>query len=134
MCFVPLRIDGAARNFPINGFQGQPIVVKGNPSRIRSYMYPSDLVKSLLTVVVQSTYRNVNIGSENPISKRHLANLISAQTSKSEIILTDPSAEPSNYVPSISNLKELMPDTNFLGIKDSIEKWIDWFHAQVLAR
>lgn len=113
---MPLHIDGAARNFLINGFQGQPIVVAGNPSTIRSYMYPSDFVKSLLIVAVQSTYRNVNIGSENSISMLQLANLISALTSNSEILLTDPSAEQSNYVPSIKNLKELMPDTNFLGI------------------
>jgi dTDP-glucose 4,6-dehydratase len=130
-----LQLDAhfAAGNFLINGLKGQPIVVKGNPSTIRSYMYPSDLVKSLLTVAVQSTYRNVNIGSDKSISMLQLANLISAQTSNSEIILTNPSVEQSNYVPSITNLKELMPDTNFVGIQDSIKKWIDWLHASDLA-
>jgi dTDP-glucose 4,6-dehydratase len=127
-----LQLDAhfAVGNFLRNGLQGQPIVVKGNPSTLRSYMYPSDLVKSLLTVAVQTTYSNVNIGSEKSISMFQLAKLISACTSNSEIILTNPSAEQSNYVPSVTNLKNLMPDTIFVGLQDSIDKWITWLHTQ----
>ena len=59
-----------------------------------------------------------------------LAKLISGLTSNSEIILANQTIEPSNYVPSIANLREIIPNLNFISLKDSILKWIKWLQVQ----
>lgn len=123
---LELNAHFAVGNFLLNGLRGEPINIKGNPRTIRSYMYPSDLVKCLLSVAVQSKYMNINIGSPEPISMIQLAKLISELTSNSEVILTNPIAASSNYVPSITNLQQIISDTTFIGLKDSILKWIHW--------
>lgn len=123
---LQLNAHFAVGNFLLNGLKGEPINIRGNPKTIRSYMYPSDLVKCLLTVAVQSDYMNINVGSPEPISMMQLAKLISELTSNKEIILTNPTVASSNYVPSITNLQQIISDTTFISLKDSILKWIHW--------
>lgn len=127
---LQLNAHFAVGNFLYYGLRGEPIIIKGNPKTIRSYMYPSDLVKSLLSVAVQNNYMNINIGGAEPISMLQLAKLISGLTSNSEIILANQTIEPSNYVPSIANLREIIPNLNFISLKDSILKWIKWLQVQ----
>jgi len=126
-----LQLDAhfAAGNFILDGLSNRPIQVKGNPETIRSYMYPSDLVVALLTIATQDEYQNFNVGSEESISMSQLATLISSMTSNSRIEFTNPNALLSNYVPSISNLKEIMPQFKPTGIHESISKWINWIHT-----
>jgi dTDP-glucose 4,6-dehydratase len=123
---LQLNAHFAVGNFLLNGLRGEPINIRGNPKTIRSYMYPSDLVRSLLSVAVQSNYMNINIGSPEPISMMQLAKLISEITSNSEVILTNPTVESSNYVPSVTNLQQILSDAAFIGIKECILKWIHW--------
>jgi len=126
---LELNAHFAVGNFLLNGLRREPIIINGNPTTIRSYMYPSDLVKSLLSVAVQKEYMNINIGSAESISMLQLAKLISELTSKSEIIIANQNIEPSNYVPSIVNLREIIPNAKFVGLKDSILKWIKWLQV-----
>ena len=126
-----LQLDAhfAAGNFLLDGLANRPIRVKGNPDTVRSYMYPSDLVSALLAIATQEKYQNFNVGSEESISMSQLAGLISNLTSSVEIDFTNPDAPISNYVPSISNLKEILPQFQPIGIHESLCKWIEWIKA-----
>ena len=126
-----LQLDAhfAVGNFLADGLLGRNIQITGNPGTIRSYMYPSDLVSALLTIATQERYQNFNVGSEESVTMFELATLVSTITTNTEIKLANPEAPISNYVPSISNLKTIMPKFEPIGIKQSIGKWIDWIEA-----
>ena len=126
-----LQLDAhfAAGNFVLDGLMGRPIQVQGNPLTLRSYMYPADLICAILMIAVQDDYRNYNVGSEEIISIKDLAWLISDITSKTEIEFTNLEAPISNYIPSITNLKSLMPNHKPAKIRNSLERWIDWIQT-----
>ena len=129
-----LQLDAhfAVGNFMLDGVQGKPISVNGNPSTLRSYMYPSDLIIALLVIATYDEYLNVNIGSEESISMSNLAYLISRLTTQKEVLFTNPNLNPSNYVPSTSRLKSILPEYKFLTLEDSLRRWIDWISFQDL--
>jgi hypothetical protein len=95
-------------------------------------MYPSDLVSALLVVATHEEYLNLNIGSEESISMENLAHLISKLTTEKEVLFTNPNLEPSNYVPSTSRLKSILPGCKFLTLEESLRRWIDWISFQDL--
>jgi len=129
-----LQLDAhfAVGNFVLDGVQGKPILVKGNPNTLRSYMYPSDLIIALLVIATHDEYLNVNIGSEESISMSNLAYLISRLTTQKEVLFTNPNLNPSNYVPSTSRLKSILPGYEFLALEDSLRRWIEWISHQDL--
>jgi nucleoside-diphosphate-sugar epimerase len=129
-----LQLDAhfAVGNFVLDGVQGKPISVNGNPNTLRSYMYPSDLVIAILTIATHDEFLNVNIGSEEIISMSNLAYLISRLTTQKEVLFTNPNLNPSNYVPSISRLKSILPGYKFLTLEDSLRRWIEWINRQDL--
>jgi len=127
-----LQLDAhfAIGNFLRDGLANQPICINGNPETIRSYMYPADLVISLLSVATHEKYQNINIGSDVPISMFHLAKLISRMTENSEVKLADNYSEPTNYVPSITNLRSIIREYQFTNIEDSLHNWINWLKSR----
>ena len=129
-----LQLDAhfAVGNFVLDGVQGKPISVNGNPNTLRSYMYPSDLIIALLAVATHDEYLNVNIGSEESISMSNLAYLISRLTAQKGVLFTNPTLNPSNYVPSTSRLKSILPGCKFLTLEDSLRRWIEWINHQDL--
>ena len=129
-----LQLDAhfAVGNFLLDGLQGRPISVNGNPNTLRSYMYPSDLIVALLVVASHEQYLNVNIGSEESVSMANLAQLISKLTTEKEVLFTNPNLEPSNYGPSISRLRSILPGYKFSTLEESLRRWIDWFSFQDL--
>ncbi|CAN2170338.1 WcaG Nucleoside-diphosphate-sugar epimerases [Candidatus Nanopelagicaceae bacterium] len=126
-----LQLDAhfAIGNFLRDGLTGQAISINGNPGTIRSYMYPADLVVSLLAVATQDKYQNINIGSDVPISMLELATLISKMTENTRIKLPTSYPEPTNYVPSVKNLRAIIPDYQFTPLEDALQKWINWIKS-----
>jgi dTDP-glucose 4,6-dehydratase len=129
-----LQLDAhfAVGNFVLDGIQGKPISVNGNPETLRSYMYPSDLIIALLAIATHDEYLNVNIGSEEIISMANLASLISKLTTEREVLFRNPNLNPSNYVPSTSRLKSILPGHKFITLEDSLRRWIEWISRQDL--
>lgn len=126
-----LQLDAhfAVGNFLRDGLAKQPIRINGNPQTTRSYMYPADLVSSLLTIVTYEKYENFNVGSDVPFSMLEIANLIAEITGNSKVVVSGKDLAPTNYVPSISNLRKIIPDFEFISLENSIIKWIDWIKS-----
>lgn len=116
----------AVGNFLRDGLQGKEIVINGNPSTLRSYMYPTDLTTWILTALMNPKNLSFNIGSEFPVSMYHLAHQISELTSKKGVRVLGEDQVASNYVPSTSAFRENFKVSQLVTLSDGIERWIQW--------
>ena len=74
---MPLNLHYAIGNFIKNVTEGKAIVIKGDGTDIRSYMYMGDLVWWLLKILLDGKSGEVyNVGSDQPISIFELAQKI----------------------------------------------------------
>jgi dTDP-glucose 4,6-dehydratase len=123
---LPLDEHFAIGNFVSSALQGKPIIIHGNANTIRSYLYPSDLVHCLLQLSVSDSTEIINIGSDIPISILSLAEKVSAFVGSVPIIQTGGDKQPSNYVPSITNLRKYVTNKPFVPIDEILLRWTKW--------
>ena len=103
-------IHFAIGNFIQNCLDGKPIIINGDGTPLRSYLYADDLVEWLFAILERGENgRPYNVGSDCAVSIRELAETVrDALGSKNEIIVKGmPKAgeKPSVYVPSIERAR-----------------------------
>ena len=99
--YLNRHIHFAIGNFIQNCLDGEDIVIKGDGTPLRSYLYADDLVEWLFAILDRGKPgRPYNVGSPHGLSIRELAETVrTALGTKNEIkVLGLPSA-PSTYVP-----------------------------------
>jgi nucleoside-diphosphate-sugar epimerase len=128
--YMNLDVHFAIGNFLRNQMSGGPIVVKGDGTAVRSYLYASDLAIWLWTVLYQGqSNRAYNVGSENDVSIGELARTVaSIGTPPVEIrIEGQPSgAPPARYVPSTRRAQEELGLIERISLQAAIEKTRSW--------
>jgi dTDP-glucose 4,6-dehydratase len=117
----------AVGNFLRDGLQGKEIVVNGNPSTVRSYMYPTDLATWVLSALIDPKGGDFNIGSEFPIRIYDLAHQISELTSRKGVRVLGGEQVASNYVPSTSGFRKEFGVVEQVTLSDGLERWIRWY-------
>ena len=102
-----LSLDGpfAAGNFLRDAHRGGPILVRGNGTALRSYLYPADLVVWLLRILLRGqSARAYNVGSDEVVSTAQLARLIAGAVNP-PVEVTIQSIQPQSpqnvYLPDI---------------------------------
>ena len=115
-------IHFAIGNFIRNCLDGKPIVIKGDGTPLRSYLYADDLVEWLFAILERGrTGRAYNVGGESAVSIRELAEIVrGALGAKVEIIVekeSAPDAPPSVYVPNVARAKSELG----LSVRTSLE-------------
>ena len=104
-------IHFAIGNFIQNCIDGKPIVINGDGTPLRSYLYADDLVEWLFAILERGEPgRPYNVGSDRAVSICELAEAVRAALgSKSEIVVKGnpkPGERPSAYVPSIARARD----------------------------
>jgi dTDP-glucose 4,6-dehydratase len=109
-----LRLDGtfAIGNFMKDALQERDIIIKGDGSPLRSYMYGADLVIWLLRILTHGKSGEAyNVGASEAISIKELADCISKETgiNKVQVLASREKGVPlERYVPSVEKcLNEL---------------------------
>jgi dTDP-glucose 4,6-dehydratase len=125
--FLPLDSHFAAGNFIKNLIEKEPIVVAGDGTPYRSYMYAGDLASWLWTILFKGeNNRPYNVGSDQSITIAELAKLI-GQDDVEVIIKSPVSSEPvQRYVPCIKRGKKELGLELFTNLQDSIRKTIEF--------
>ena len=109
--YLNRRIHFAIGNFIQNCLDGKDIVIKGDGTPLRSYLYADDLVEWLFAILDRGKPgRPYNVGSPEGLSIRELAETVrSALGTKNEISIQgipqplNPSTlQPSTYVPIVT--------------------------------
>ena len=126
--YLPRNQHFAIGNFINNGTNGNEIEVKAEKLVYRSYMYADDLVEWLLAITVNanSTCPIYNVGSDNEIEIRDLANIISQIFNVNiKTVEINKNAIVDRYIPSIEKAKKELGLSNHYGLKESILMSID---------
>ena len=127
--FVGLHLNRgihyAIGNFIQDCLDGKPIVINGDGTPLRSYLYADDLVEWLFAILERGENgRPYNVGSDRAVSIRELAETVRRVLgSDSEIIVKgtpEPGARTSAYLPSIARAREELG----LEVKVSLEEAI----------
>ncbi|HEY2516461.1 MAG TPA: NAD(P)-dependent oxidoreductase [Polyangiaceae bacterium] len=126
---LPLDAHFAIGNFVRDGLAGRSIVVQGDGSPRRSYLYATDLMTWLLGVLVRGAPgRAYNVGSEREVSIAELARAVGSHFRVPVEIrgVAVPEAKPLRYVPSTQRAREELGLVERVPLDAAIERIARW--------
>ena len=125
--YLPLDDHFAMGNFIRDGLNGGPIIVKGDGTTIRSYLYADDLAEWLWTILLKgNTGEAYNVGSDEAITISDLAHLVSnCFDGKPEVIIKGkPNPKKDRYVPDVEKVKRDLGVSERVSLFEGIQKTI----------
>ena len=129
--YMNLDVHFAIGNFLRDQMRGGPIVVKGDGSAVRSYLYASDLAIWLWTLLFRKTEALAyNVGSEEAINIADLAEAVAATASPQVEVRIEgkpTGAPPARYVPSTERIRKELGLSQTVSLQEAIAKTRRWF-------
>lgn len=127
---LPIDSHFAAGNFLRDAHRGGDIVVKGDGSAVRSYLYAADLAIWLWTILLRGKGgRAYNVGSDQGISIGEFARLIAAHAPARpavRILQASVGGPPGRYVPDIGRARDELGLRQLIPLQASIERTLNW--------
>ncbi|MDO8757163.1 MAG: NAD-dependent epimerase/dehydratase family protein [Elusimicrobiota bacterium] len=128
---LPLDANFAIGNFIRDALAGGPIVVDGDGTTWRSYLYAADLAEWLWTILLNGRSGHAyNVGSERCVAIAELAEIVRrvvAPAAKVEIRQVPvPGAPAPRYVPSTRLAREELGLSETVALEESIRRTADW--------
>lgn len=130
--YLPIDKHFAFGNFIRNALENEDIIIAGDGSPVRSYLYPTDLVNFLFKLLeIKDANITVNIGSSEAVSIKNLADKIKDVLNLSKDVIVEKSnvnhPEKSNYyIPNINKANKLGLIES-ISLKNSIIKTYDFY-------
>jgi dTDP-glucose 4,6-dehydratase len=108
--YLNLDIHFAIGNFIRDCLENRPIIIKGDGTPMRSYLYAADLAEWLWTILLSGVHgRHYNVGSDQAISILELAKMVrNCAGSKYDVRVMQNAIQgqlPPRYVPSIERAR-----------------------------
>jgi dTDP-glucose 4,6-dehydratase len=124
--YLPRTIHYAIGNFIQNCLDGGPIVINGDGTPLRSYMYADDLVEWLFAILERGeSGRAYNVGSDEMLSIKELAKKVrEVLVGDNEIVVKErpPIGLPSVYVPYVKRIREELGCEIKVTLEDAIKR------------
>jgi len=130
--YLPLDVHFAIGNFIRDGLNGGPLIIQGDGTPYRSYLYAADLAIWLWTILLRGeSCRPYNVGCDEAFTIEEVARLVGEQF-KSRIEVTilgahDPAKAPERYIPSIARARAELGLNVWLPLREAIAHTIH-FH------
>lgn len=136
---MPLGGKFALGNFLEDAMAGRPIVIKGDGTPVRSYLYAGDLTIWLWTILVNGVAgRPYNVGSERGISLRDLAERVASVLGSAAGVRVMQAADPARpvdyYVPSVRRAGEELGLREHISLDSALRRTAVWFRGHDRAR
>lgn len=134
--YLLLDVHYAIGNFILDGLQKKPIVIRGDGSAYRSYLYAADLAIWLWTILfLGKNCRPYNVGSEEAIDIYSLAKTVSKMFQPALEVKRarppEPNTPTDRYVPSTQRAQSELRLRQTVSLKDSIARTIAWNKSQI---
>lgn len=128
--YLPTDKHYAIGNFIRDALNGGPIVVTGDGTTVRSYLYAADMVIWLLNILCfgQGT-QPYNVGSDVAVTISDLATMIAAQFNPEPsvtIMQSIATGKTDRYVPDVRRTRSEFELPENINLKDSIKKTISY--------
>jgi dTDP-glucose 4,6-dehydratase len=125
--YLQLNIHYAIGNFIRDVLNGGPIVIKGDGTAIRSYLYAADLIIWLITILAKGkSIYPYNVGSDESIDILTLARLVARCSGRNINIIIEKQKHFNQakniYVPSIQRARKELGLKVYTSLKDAIQK------------
>ena len=147
ICIIPTNIYGPNDNYNLedahvipalihrcylNRQNNKKFIVRGSGKPLRQFIYSEDLARLIMwTLEKYDKKENIilSVDTENEVSIKKIAELISKYYNYSHMIKFDKSYSDGQYKKTADNskLKELYSDFKFTNIEDGIKKSVEWF-------
>ena len=130
--YLPLDVHFAVGNFLRNFLDGKDIVVQGDGTPLRSYLYAADMAIWLWKILMNGRSGIAyNLGSPVPISISNLAKTIAEfeQPNKKVSILTslDKNRIQEQYVPDVSRAKDDLGLEVFIPFHEALRRTLEFY-------
>jgi len=130
--YSPLDSHFAAGNFIRDSLNGGPLIIQGNGTTVRSYLYGADLAIWLWTILLRGKADEpYNLGSDQPVSVAELARIVAEQTFPTPEIKILGRVMPGEvvdfYVPDTSKARTELGLDVFIPLKEAISRTLAFF-------
>jgi UDP-glucuronate decarboxylase len=117
-------------NFIYQAINNEDITIYGTGNQTRSFSFIEDTLDGLLKVINYKNSDVFNIGSENEITVKHLAEtIVSLTNSNSKIIYKDlPENDPKQRKPDLTKAKEQLSYVPRYSLEEGLKITIDWIN------
>ncbi len=127
--YLPINAHFAAGNFIADALAGRPVVVQGDGTAFRSYLYAADVAIWLWKILIRGeSCRAYNVGSEQAINIKDLAGLVAGIAGLPVEMRGTPvvGEKPERYVPSTLRARTELHLQEHIDLFDSIRRTIAW--------
>jgi len=130
--YLPSDIHYAIGNFIRDGLRGGPVIVNGDGTPYRSYLYAADLIVWLWTILFRGeSGQPYNVGSGNSISISDLAGTVARAFDRVPKVIVakkaNKSMPPERYVPSTEKIRKELGVRQEIDLEDAIKRAIQWY-------
>ncbi|SAL06125.1 NAD-dependent dehydratase [Caballeronia calidae] len=135
--YLSLEHNYVIGNFIRDALQGKQIIVEGDGTPLRSYLYAADLVVWLLTILARGRSGvPYNIGGTEAVSVSELARRVAAAAGLPADAVTIkgtpvPNARPSSYLPSTQRIETELGVRAAICLDDAIRKTLAWHRQRI---
>lgn len=128
--YLPHDGHFAAGNFLRDALASRPIVIRGDGTPVRSYLYAADMAAWLWMILLDGPAGSVyNVGGSEPVSILGLARRIAAIAGSDapvEVLSAPTGAPAERYVPDVHRVRSELRLGEPLGLDDTIARTVRW--------
>lgn len=133
--YLSLEANYAIGNFLRDALAGRDIVVGGDGTPLRSYLYAADLALWLLRILVRG-HSGVpyNVGGDEAVSIGALAHRVAQVSGGNSAVqikgVPVPGAKPSAYLPSLVRAREQLGLDVYVPLEEAIARTLEWHRSR----
>ena len=116
-------------NFCVQALSGRPLTLHGDGSQTRSFCFVEDLVDGLLSLLGSEVDGPVNLGNDEEITVRGLAEEIAAIVGVDVVVehRPVPDDDPSRRRPDLTKAAEQLAWRPLTPLSDGLRRTVEWF-------